>query len=298
MTAVASKKPETALFELINRGSSGFFKEGTQGTPEASELTTTDHTWLPTEGYMSFVDEKGDRYIKEIRYISGQDIILKEEQEKKGLKANPRQDKIAFIKGFIRIANSGSERGLFAYLKNVFYNEQSPEREEKATAVFREVDQNKVPELLMEDDDALVRALQITTALKTKTANGYEYNEERIESLCRLFKIQAEAVGQQLALLSNLAKLTPAAFVTKVENFEQKYETEINQALELKVITLTKTGAIFESTGDVITDFGTGNFSKEKRMNMLVDFFRSPAGEKSIETMRVLVDTKVNEQFK
>lgn len=298
MSAAKKSAPKVTMYELVNKRGSGFFLEGTEGTPHAQELDTTTVSWIPASGYRAVfkMDESTGKEImiyEEIRYIEHQEEIRVSEQEKLKIKPNPKRDKIMFNKGYLTVVREGSMVGLDTYLSDVFYDENAPNRPETAGVIFRRVDLDNKAEELLEDDTHLERALSITNSLKTATGKKdapWTFNEEKIEAFADLFQIKADTVRSKAWALSKLARATPKAFVELAETFEQKALTEVEQAIQLGVIVWDKNAAILKSENNksLIVDFGVGNFGKEGKVSKLADFYKSAEGESKLKELQIV----------
>lgn len=305
---MAEQNIPTALFTLLDQRESGFFKDDkTKGTPNETQLMTSQVSWIPNTGFkcelikevINDVERITPTY-KEIRFIKNVNFIDKEEQEKKNIRTNPSVDTIEFVGGMKLVSRAGSSIAEFDYLWNAFYHKDAPNRPDSATAMYASVDLNKKAEELADDDEDGYRAMGIVLSLKTKTGlkdPKFQYNEERIDGICQMLGVVQDTYPMKWYALSLLAKGQPDVFLAKVENFEQQILTEVSHALTLNVIVFDKNTAFFREGSKAITELGKGNLSQDRKMGALADFLKTEEGNNALTEMRMLTAVAKNKSL-
>lgn len=290
---MADKVP-TVMFEILAQGDSGFILDGTRDTPNEQQLRTPEVTWIPNSGYRGVwkkLDGIDTLVYEEIRYIKNSLEISKEEQDKKNIKPNHRNDKLEIKRAEKLTSRQGDTINEYDYMTQVFYNQDAPNRPAHVQALYRAVDVNKNAEILNDDDEFKLRALQILSTLRTKIKNNeYQYNEERVEAICTLLSITAESNSTKYFTISSFANAQPKAFLQKVENFEQMIETEVNHASQMNVVVFDGNTAILNSGEEkkIIKDLGAGKLGHNQKMQRLSDYLKTQDGNNALTEIRLL----------
>ena len=288
---MAKRKSDTPVkyYEIVDRKSSGFIMDGTKGTPMQQEINVPEVVWIPASGKMSFENEKGVKEYKDIRYISGCSILDPVEQKKLGFAPHKMNDKIPVEKGFMTVERSGDTVALYDYLEQVFYNTDSKDRPNTATAIFREVKMDKKAERLLDEDEVQTRAKSMVYELRLSTGskdNPYKYNTDRIDAMCRMLNVWDESPERQLVLLLNKAMTNPKEFVSIVERTEQTVITEVSHALEMNVIKFNGNVAQYTDENEIILSLGDDKLKPDVKIERLASWLSTEQGNGSLTKLR------------
>lgn len=284
---MAKKNPEVLLLELVDKRSSGFIMEGTENTPNPQEKNCPSVFWIPTMGMMLKPDENGVLRNVPIRYIKGCDEIVVAEQEKRGIKPNPKADKIMFKEGFGTIVKEGDGYGLHEYLVNAGYYEDNPNRSPNSTPIYREIKLNKIAEEIIEADEYMKDVLVFLSSLRSKRGSEVVYNEEKIDALCQLLAVYAITPALKLTGIANLAKARPEWFLKTVKSFEGQLQSEITHALQLNVIKIEGTVVSYLHEDKILKTFGSDKLKREEVISRLVDYLGTGEGQEALTGLRI-----------
>lgn len=294
-----SKKPEVLMIEVADQADSGFILDGTQNTPAPQQLRAPSVLWLPANGYRT-VEENGRKKNVKIRFIKNCDIIDPVEQDKLGIKPNPKEDKILLNSGVNFIVNEGATIGLYNYLKVANYNASAPLRPDTATARYRELELNKKAEEINEDDFVMGEAIEVVKSLVTKTGKKdvpYVYDEQRIDALCQLLNVTADTPSQKVFALMSVAKVRSLWFMETVTKFESVIAIEVAQAMQAEVVYFDGNTALFSDDQKVIVALGTGKISHENKIEKLANFLKTHEGAESLSILRAKLEVAKNKSL-
>lgn len=292
------EKFDTIFLELVEKRNSGFVKQGTAGTAFHEELNCPNIRWIPNSGFKAVQEQHNGKTItvhKEIRWLKNCNTIDKEEQDRRGIKPQPFEDKIPFEKGFATVVRNGSTVSLYDYLVDVFYNENSKNRPETATSIFKVMEIDKKAEEIDESDIEMADAIQLVASLRTMTSakdKTYKYNEDRLNSLCELCNVYADTTATKFHALMSLAKVRSRWFLDLVVKFEQTILTEATHALELDVIRFDGNTVLYTDEDKVIKNLGTGNLSRDSKIEKLSDFLKTKEGNAHLTELRAKIEVK------
>lgn len=111
----AKEQVPVKYYELIDVKNSGFIMDGTENTAYQQELKGPSIQWISSTGRTGEKDEKGILHYIDIRYVSGCESILPEDQDKRGFKPNRFEDKIPFENNFTTVKREGNQVSLYDY---------------------------------------------------------------------------------------------------------------------------------------------------------------------------------------
>lgn len=290
----AQKKQEAPRkhYELVDRKSSGFIMDGTDGTPYQQELSAPTIQWIPSTGKSALRDAKGTLMFQEIRYINGCTSIIPAEQVQLGFSPKRFEDKIPMENGFITCIREGDSIGLYDFLEKVFYNLDAPDRPQTATARFRELRIDKKATDVFNEDEAETHAKMKVYELRLNTGNKttpYKYNEDRINAMCRLFNVWDETPERKLVLLLAKARSNPKEFLEVVDKAEQTVITEVTHALDLKVIYFDGNNVL---TGDnkIITSMGDEKLKEVDKIERFASWLATHEGTNALTELRAKIE--------
>jgi hypothetical protein len=286
-------KAPVKYYEIVDRKPSGFIMDGTGGTPYQQELTSPSIQWVSAQGKTCIKDKEGIKHYQEIRFINGCDSIIPAEQEKMGFTPKRLMDKIPMENGFMTVVREGSTIGMYDYLEKVFYNFDNPDRPDTADARYREVKMNKKAEALIDDDELITQAKSIVYSLRKNTGNPkapYQYDEDRINSICRLVSVWDESNETKLVKLLKVAISSPKEFIEIVEKTEQTVITELSHALELNVIVFDGNTAQYGEGNKIIYNLGSGNFRPDIKIEKLASWLQTELGTPHLTEIRVKLE--------
>jgi hypothetical protein len=286
--AITKNKVPVKYYEVVDKANSGFIMDGTSGTQYQQQLTTPSVLWISSEA-MSAVEEEGVKKHIKIRYINRCDSIFPLEQEKMGFTPNRFEDKIAIENGFATVERQGSTIGLYDYLEKSFYNEDNPNRPSNVPARYREVKVDKKAETLLDEDELVTHAKSLVYELRRNTGDKkipYQYNLDRIDSICRLVNVWDESPERKLILLLQKAIQQPKEFLEIVVKAEQTVITEISHAIELGVIIFNGNTAQYCEGDKVIKIVGDGKMKPDQKAEALASWLTTEQGNSQLTELR------------
>jgi hypothetical protein len=287
---MATKYP-IATFELLpNATGSGFFREDTVRTANPIEIVYPKNRALINRSVVRQKDEKTDAYINvEIRYIYGQPVILKAEQEKMNIKPNPRMDRVEFKNGILTVPKNGATVGLYEFLTNHAQNISNPEHAQHFShlkPIFREIKPAEDAQQINKTEFEIAEAKMYIKQFLSEKNGGYEFQEERIDALANQFNVVAESYEEKVKGLLHYAQLNPVYFITEARKTEQTTLIEVSHALKLKVIEFAGNTAMYVEKDEKIKSF-TGNLnSEEKKMKALANWFQTNEASEAYELFK------------
>lgn len=291
------EKLQIKYYEILDRKNSGFIMDGTERTPYQQELTAPTIQWIPNTGrtaiYKEGKDGKITKHFVEIRYLSGCDSIIPQEQIEQGFSPKRFEDKIPMENGFVTVVREGDTIGLYDFLEKVFYNADNPDRPDTATPRYRELKLDKKAEELIEEDEMETQAKMLVYELRKATGDKktpYKYNTDRIDALCRLFNIYDETPERKLILLLQNAKMNPEKFIKMVTKAEQTVITEITHALEMKLIKFDGNTAQYVDENKIIAILGEGKMKEPEKIEKFGSWLATNEGSNALTELRAKLE--------
>lgn len=295
------QKVPTKYYELVDKKNSGFVMDGTGGTPYQQELTVPSIQWISAVGKTCEKDDKGTNHFVEIRYLSGCDSILPEEQVKRGFIPKRFEDKIPIENGFVTVVRDGNTIGLYDYLEKAFWNQDNPDRPDTATPRYREVKLDKKAEVLLDEDELQTQAKMMVYELRQSTGDKkvpFKYNVEKIAARCRLLNVWDETPERQLMLLLSKAIQNPKEFLEVVQKSEQTIITEISHALELKVVKFDGNTLQYVDENKIITSLGSEKMKEFEKIEKSASWLSTTEGTNALTELRAKVEIAKEKLFK
>lgn len=293
-------KVPVKYFESVEQGDSGFVMDGTERTPFEQRLRTPTVSWIPTDGIEVYLDENGIKRHRPIRHIKNCESIYPLEQEKMGFKPNRTNDKIPMDQGFLTIRREGSTVSTYDYLNAATYFLDNPLRPQTATPIYKEIKADERAVELIDDDELLTVAKSKVYALRLNTGKDapYRYDENKIDSYCRLLNVWDETPERKLVLLLNKAMTNPNNFLQTIVKAEQTVITEVSHALQLNVIAFDANTAQYTKESKVIYSVGKGNMSESKKIEALSNWLQTTEGNTALTELRTNLEVAKELQFK
>lgn len=296
---MAKDNTPVLFLELCEQGESGFYLDGTRGTAFEQQLKTPTVSWIPTEGVQVYKDENGTIRHKRVRHIKGCESIDIKEQELNGFRPNRMNDKIPFDNGFATIKREGSTIGTYDYLKSISDFLDNPLRSENVRPLYKEIKVDKKAVELLDEDELLTAAKSKVYSLRTNTGKDtpYIYNEDKINSYCKLLNVWDETPERKLILLLNKAMTNPKSFLEIVVKAEQTIITEVAHALQLGVIMFDGNTVQYAKENKVIIPLGKGNMSQDKKIEAFATYLQTEEGNNDLTELRAKTEVEKENQF-
>jgi hypothetical protein len=289
---------------LVNQQPSNFVLDGAdeEGSDLQTNISAPNARKIKNFSKVAYTEKIGkDKEIlklKRTRYIKGCDSIDIEEQDKSGYVPNPVNDTFWILNGKATVIESGSDIGLYRFLKSHEGNVSNQNRPEGAVDIFREID-TSVDTLEVENifDDE-IKVLKYMDRLKRKVAgNIFEYSEDALEFLCSIFKIPPFQNGYRSdawVAVAIYAKQNPGTFLSMIANKTAKIESDVNAAISKGIISIDEEKSFFSNSQKVITSFPK-TFTNDDIKEKLVDFFANPSNreyydELNTESLKIKID--------
>lgn len=293
-------KAPVKYYEIVDKKPSGFILDGTGGTTYQQELNAPSVQWISAQGKTCEKDGEGIAHYREIRFINGCDSIIPEEQDKRGFVTKRLMDKIPMENGFMTVVREGNTIGLYDYLEKSFWNWDNPDRPSTADARYREVKMDKKAEMLLDDDEIETRAKAIVYSLRKNTGHPktpYQYDEDRIDTICRLVNVWDQSPETKLVKLLQVAIQTPKDFIQIVEKSEQTIITEVSHALEMNVINFDANTAQFSEGNKIIRSLGAGNIRPDLKIEKLAAWLGTEEGNPLLTELRAKLELAKEKEF-
>lgn len=305
-------KAPVMFIELVEKQDSGFVRDGTENTPFEERLTAPSIAWIPSEGFRRRMttNDKGEVVptpgVEAIRFIRGVDEISVQRQKELGLEPTNKGkgDKIIFEKGFATVAREGADVGLYDYLKDVYYNTSNPLRSQKATGIFKVIEQDDDAEVFNDSDMIMEDVLAYTNRLQQKVGktkdgkNLYKYNEEKIDGLCQYFNIFGESYAKKLQAIKWFSRVRPQEFLEGAVRWEQTTMMEVSHALQLNVIKFDGNVLMYGTKDKVIKNLGSEKMTKEQKIEASADWLRTSDGHEAYMELKAELDAAKEKQLK
>ena len=177
--------------------------------------------------------------------------------------------------------------GLYHFLKEHAQNESNPNRIESMQPVFREVMAEKNAETQNIDDFLISEAIMYIRQFVKEGKGGYEYDEPRIDTLCKLFNVQADGYGQKVTALTAVAKQKPQFFLKEAKASEQTLVIEVSHMVKLGVIEFAGTAVVLKSKGTKLKELGDGVKNNEKeKIEATAAWLGTQVAEKEYELLK------------
>ena len=156
----------------------------------------------------------------------------------------PKRDDIYLINGFA-IFDVTDATCTLEFMRNYPKNWDNLSEDNKAEAVFKEIDAEKEGIDALKNDELITAAKKFVYELRTKKDDdSYSYNESKIAFMLKLFNMDATMVGSSaLAALIQEATQSPVDFIYTVTQAWGDLEAKLTTAVNLKIITYDKKGA-------------------------------------------------------
>lgn len=292
MAEVKKEKVPVKYYEIVDRKSSGFIMDGTEGTQYEQQLQAPSVQWISSQAMTAEIKD-GVKHHVPIRYINRCDSIYPMEQEKMGFVVNRFEDKIAIESGFINVHREGSTIGLYDFLEKAFWNQDNPDRPSDIPARYKEVKLDKRAVALLDEDELLTQAKSLVYELRRNTGNKkalYKYDTDRIDAICRMVGVWDETPERKLILLLQRATHYPKEFVDTVRKSEQTVITEISHGLELGVIQFNGNVAQYTDGDKVIVAVEGDKLRADQKIEKLASWLATGEGTPSLTEMRAKVE--------
>lgn len=293
---MAKKSYPPLVLELTDRRPSAFVMKGTENSENPDRLDTASEYLLMNTSVVMQGDKR-----RPIRYIAGCDLIYVDEQEKSGFKPNPKQDTIPFIFGRLTVQREGRTIGLYDFLSNHDGNRSLPrdKRPSGAVDVFYQVNTSLEAENKLADLDEMTQVMTLLNGLRERVnkpgggASSYKYDTDKIEYYCKLLGVVSasmESDAEKLQLLLTVATKNPTYFVSLVNEVSGDMRVEVVTAKQLAVISTDGPAASWVDDQRVFFPFKSKDANK--RIDELVEYFKSSEGEMDLSVMRTKVKFK------
>lgn len=299
MSTEQKKAANVLVIEIVNQQPSNYFLDGaaSEDSDLPSVISAPNARKIKNTTKIKYMDN-GVEKLKKLRYIKGCDEIEVDKQNAAGYVPNPSQDAIWILNGKLTVVESGTDVGLYRYLRAHENNVSNPDRPDNAVGIFHELDTNvdamKIESLF--DEEAKI--LKYLSTLKKEVKDGVmEYNHDVLEFLCSLFKLPAydkNAPSESWVNVAMFAKANPKKFFNGLANKKSLVEAEVRQSLEMGVVSIDDTRAFFDEGNKTIIGFKSTQ-SNDEKVVMLIDHMANPKNRIDYDHLRgALHQKKIN----
>jgi hypothetical protein len=245
--------------------------------------------------------------LEEVQFIARCPTFLKREQEERNIKPHrsvhdANLDWITFKNGDLTVTREGQFEVLYDFLmEGTSQNIDNPNRIETADEVFRVIKLNKTAEEYLDFDELQDEAKRKVRSWREKVNGEWIYNSEKISIACEVFGVLGDTDQQRLQILMRRASDLPKDFLEKLGKMEQTTITQINQAIQLRVIEFIGNAAAYVEavTGKktMIYSVGSGKLNTQAKIEKLSDWFRTEEGRGAYEIFRTELDAEKEKQL-
>lgn len=301
-----SDKVETYIFEWCDKRDSGFFLDGTDRNPVY--LNAPERAWIPNTGFCAKEIDEVDVHGKptgkkrivntKIRYIENDNSIFLEDQEARKVEFNKKGNKIFMEKGYMYITETPSSKPLLEYLLCAYYRKSAPHRPDSVTPLYDIVKLNERAEKNNYDEELVIEAKSLLYKLRSKVKDGYQYNEEKVNKYCSLFNVYAgDDIAVKFSTLSQIAGSDPEKFIKLISIFDSSINTEVHQAIDMKIISIADGVASFTDGEKILKIMSKEKLPVKDAIEEISDFLQTSEGTGLLTELRARVEAKTNKKL-
>jgi len=125
------------------------------------------------------------------------------------------------------------------------------------------------------------------------------YDEDKMNTVIELLSlpVPVDSPSGKLSAILSAAKSNPTEFMRYVTKLEESAITEITNALELGVIQFKGNVLQYTEKDEVIHNFGTGSFKKEKLIEFAANFLTSPDNKDAYKKFQIQLEVAEEKQL-
>lgn len=281
---------KTYVFNILDKRDSIFMLQNSDKIGKPIFLNCPGQANIPSMSviWKAGKKESDPKTRKKIRYIKGCDTIDFDEQVKQKYEPNPVADVIWIDMGQLVVSESPETKTLIEYMCACSWNEKAPERADDVKPLFTLFNPGADAEQTLKQRAEKKQAKELVESLFQEVGNSMEYDEERIDFLCKIFNVVDETYAQKCVSLIHLADTIPDSFVKSIADVKNVYVAAINEALQLNALNIAGDVASFPSTGNSFLKLESR--TPEKKVEELVKFFLVSEGSTAWAQLHTEVD--------
>lgn len=248
------KKPETAIYYLVDRQPSDFIMQGTEKLPNPIRLDAPREFRMPNTS-ITYANDKGRLVSKNIRFLYGvNDIdVDKQRDDKVEVREGNEMDQIYFLHGKLAIVNEGTSAPLFAFMEACVDNAGAPNRPDNIPATFYRFQPEQEALEAMKANSERLNAMKVVDNLYEETPNGLAFDLKRINFLCKVFNVVAETESEKVAALMQIAQVMPIELNTAVNDRLSEMKATIADGYTVGAL-MQEGNKVYISNGDRRTE--------------------------------------------
>lgn len=317
--------PKKVNFTVNKRSPSGFSKDGGQtriDVPKYKRILNQDRCMLSRENVAYFnevwgtdyltINEQGEVqapnkvYIGTLgtvahkRYIKGQNVIWRTEQEKLGIRPSTN-DEIIMVWGDYNVdsLNKPTDKGLLVFLLTHNQNEDYELRDNAiAQASFKIQDNRRnASKDIEEKQDKIQEAREIVYELRDKQTK--RFRKDKIDFYSNVFRTQISGYDsdeEKFRALLTLADTNPDVIIKGINKESVNYLQVVQQAIGLDILTKERGKYLNTHTKNTVVSFKVGT-SDSEAIEKMVDYYASKDGAAEYEHLKNSVEAIKNSRI-
>ncbi len=283
-------QPKTRLYELLDTNESSYQLESSDGGNSGIFLAAPSQRVIMSTTVM--VDKNTNEHTR-IRYIKGCPFIELSIQNEKGYKPNlaTGADIIVFVNGKLVIVEEGDGITLAKFIDNHAGNMSNENRRVDATPIFREVVKAKQLEKGLDEYFTEQKVIKSLGSIATKVGSSIQYDMEKLNYLCSLFKIVVENEddpSEKLHAIITYGKQNPEKFISATADDLADVKAIINQGVHLGIVAFDEQNFIFTEGLKPILKLKKKLL--EKQQEEVADYLNSKEGAADLEQIRTFIN--------
>lgn len=319
--------PKKANFTVVHRSPSGFSKDGGKtriDTAQFKRILNDDRCMLTKDNVQYFNEVWGSEYltinennevfapnknyigilgtIAHKRYIKGQNVIWKTEQEKLGIHRTPHSnDEIIMEWGEYNVdsGNKPTDKGLLVFLLTHNQNDDNPYRDKSiAMPSFKIQDARRNASIDLDKQDKVQEATDLIYEIRDKKNKSFD--KDKLAFYTNVFRTQIsgyDSEEEKFRALLTIAQTNPDVIINGVQKESVNYLQVVQQAIALDIIARERGKYLNVQTGTTIITFRAG-ISEELCIEKMVNYYSSNDGQAEFQHLKNSVEAVKNSRMK
>lgn len=272
---------------MLSKDTVDYFNQVWGGDSAYLTISDTGEVFAPNKVYIGMIGS-----IAHKRYIKGQNIIWKAEQEKLGIRPSAN-DEIIMVWGDYNVDSSsrGTDKGLLSFLITHNQNEDYPLRDTSiAAASFKVNDSQRNAASDLEREDKVQEAKDIVYELRnTKTKR---FDTDKMDFYTNVFRVQISGFDsdeEKFRALLSIAEQDPDIIIGGINKENVNYLQTIQQAIALQILVRGQGKLTNTQTNNTVVTFKAG-VSEEAMIDKAVTYYASNDGKHEYEHLKNSVE--------
>lgn len=284
------QQPKTRLYELLDTNESSYQLESADGSNSGIFLAAPSQRVIMSTSVT--VDKTTNAHTR-IRYIKGCPFIDLMVQNEKGYKPNVATgaDMIVFENGKLVVVEEGDGITLAKFIDSHAGNMTNENRRVDATPIFREIIKADQLEKGIDEYFTEQKVVKALGSIATKVGGSIQYDMEKLNYLCSLFKIVVEDENdptEKLHAIITFGKQNPVKFLDATADDLADVKAIINQGIHLGIVAIDGANFIFTEGLKPIMKLKKKNV--DKQLEEIAEYLNSKDGVADLEQIRTFIN--------